>query len=161
MHMRISLALVLVGALATSGCAGLQFSGEERDDALTYFVPEPYLVVSISADCAWTANVISLPGQRRSVRFNNGYGTADLSLALSNGIITAVGQKTDSKIPETITAAAGLAKVILPTTTAAEGPKKPSCNPETHLYAIKDGIPEKREAIRVAGSVVDVSGAMR
>jgi hypothetical protein len=56
--------------------------------------------------------MISLPGQKRSVGFKSGLGSAKLSVKTANGIITDVGQDTDTKIPETVTALTGLAKQL-------------------------------------------------
>ncbi|MDR3510008.1 MAG: hypothetical protein P4L73_00100 [Caulobacteraceae bacterium] len=104
-------ALVGLGP-ALGGCAGLEFSdgwSPSNANALHFYDSRPYLLVSVTKDCVSSASVISLPAGKRSVTFKSGYGTADLSVALQNGMVTSVGQKTDTKIPETITAAAGLA----------------------------------------------------
>lgn len=127
--------------LAVSGCAGLTFNSSEREGALTYSEPVPYLFVAKSQDCSITATVISLPGEKRSVSFNSGYGSGELSLELNNGIINKVGQKTDTKVPETLTAIAGLAKVAGPKF-VAEG-KKQACVPNGALFPIVNGVPSR------------------
>lgn len=120
-----------------TGCAGLDF-GEE---GLAYFEPQPYLFVSTNKDCVSTATIISIPGEKRSVRFRRGYGSADLSIALSNGIITNAGQKTDLKIPETITSMANLGTAMA-TISADKSTKQVVCMPSAALYPIKNGMPD-------------------
>jgi hypothetical protein len=113
---------------------------------MTYRDSVPYMLVSTTADCITTSTVVSLPGTERSVSFKSGYGTADLSVAMNSGVITSVGQKTDTKIPETITAVSGLAKDVgglFALKAAADGgaaPKVPTCIPTARLYAIRDGL---------------------
>ncbi len=126
------------------GCAGLEFYPSPRPDTLTYFEPAPYLFVSTTKDCVTTATVVTVPGLPRSVGLHSGYGSADLSVALSNGIITSVGQKTDTKVPETIAAVTGLVSAV-PKIAAAEAPKKGiACVTESKLYPIINGIPSNR-----------------
>jgi hypothetical protein len=121
-----------------TGCAGLTF-GPESTNALTYYDPKPYLFISTSADCVSTVTVISIPEARKGVSFNSGYGTAELSITLSGGMITAVGQKTDSKIPETLSSVATLATAVggfARSTASKEG----ACKPGARLYNIDKGV---------------------
>ena len=147
--------VVLVTLL--SGCAHLDF-GDDR--GLTYFDLKPYLFVSTTKECVSVATVVSVPETKREVKFKSGYGTADLSVGLSNGMITSVGQKTDTKIPETITAIASLgtaAKGMLALDAASSSGKKDNtpasekkdaagtqtvCEPTAKLYPIENGIPK-------------------
>ena len=128
-----------------TGCAGLTF-GPESTNALTYYDPRPYLFISTAADCATTATIISVPETRKGVTFNSGYGTADLSITLSGGMITAVGQKTDSKIPETLSSVATLATAVggLARSTAA---KEGACKPSARLYSIDKGIVDPKPIV--------------
>lgn len=103
----------IVFSFLLSGCAGLQFQGEPTDDALSYYEPQPYLLIQRDGSCTYTAKVVSLPGRKRSVKFNSGLGSADLNLTMTeDGLITTVGQNTDTKVPDTIQAVTGLAKLI-------------------------------------------------
>lgn len=122
-------------SLILGGCAGLDFGKE----GLTYNEPKPYLFVSVDKDCLSTATVVSVPGNEKHVKFKSGFGSADLSVTLSNGILTSVGQKTDTKIPETITAMAGLGGLFK---TQSENKSKLSCNPTATLYPIVNGAPD-------------------
>ncbi len=121
-----------------TGCAGLAF-GPESTNALTYYDPKPYLFISTTADCVSTATIVSVPEAKKGVSFKSGYGTADLSITLSGGMITAVGQKTDSKIPETLTSVATLATAVgglaRQSTSGAGG-----CKPGARLYNIDKGV---------------------
>jgi hypothetical protein len=121
-----------------TGCAGLSF-GPESTNALTYYDPKPYLFISTGTDCVSTATIIAVPETRKGVSFNSGYGTADLSITLSGGMITAVGQKTDSKIPETLSSVATLATAVGGLAKSA-APKEHACPPGARLYDIDKGV---------------------
>ena len=113
-----------------SGCAHINFDEDTSAHGVEYFAPVPYLAVDWKQDCTGTASVLVLPGKARMLTFSNGYGTADLSVQLTNGIITQVGVKTNSSIPETITALAAYKKAA-----AAAAGKKP-CSAQIQLYKI-------------------------
>ncbi len=133
---RIGACLFLTVALA--GCAHLEFKASEP--GLTYFEPVPYLAVTRATDCKVTATVLVLPGEQRTLRFHSGYGSSDLSATLSNGMLQSVGQKTDTKVPETITALAGVATAF-----KAGRPgeaKEPVCEARVRLYPIVKGAPD-------------------
>jgi hypothetical protein len=130
----VSIVFLLIGVLC--GCAHLEFS----DGGLTYYDPKPYLFVSRTKDCVTTASVIMIPEQRKKVKFRSGYGTADLSISLTNGMITSAGQKTDTKVPETITAVSGLTTALASTVKMA-GAAATTCPPYAKLYSIENGIP--------------------
>lgn len=132
-----------------TGCAGLDFgkdkSGEER--GLIYFEPVPYLFVSTSKDCVTAAAVTIIPGKQRELKFKWGYGSYELSASLSNAMISAVGQKADSKIPETLSAIGNIAGAVKPM--FAEGPAV-VCQPTATLYPINaEGEPDLRKPIKV------------
>lgn len=125
----------LVVVLCVSGCAHIDFGA----DGMTYFDPEPYLFVSTKPDCITTATVLVMPGARKSVKFVSGYGSADLSVKLTSGMIESLNQKTDTKIPETITAITGLGKVAA----GLKAPEKQeTCVPAAMLYPVIDGRPD-------------------
>jgi hypothetical protein len=126
-------------ALAAPGCAGIQFHEGPRPDAFTYYEPAPFAVIKKAADCSLTVETLVLPGKKRSLSMRSGLGSAKLSVKTANGIITEIGQETDTKIPETLTALSGLAK-------AFDGEKAlPSkgCTPSVELRALvaaEDGL---------------------
>ena len=130
--------------MTLSGCARLEFQNQE---GLIYYTPKPYLFVTTSKDCVTTATVIVLPDKPDKVIFHTGYGSAELSVSLANGMITTVGQKTDTKIPETISAIASLGTAVAPKAAlkeaGKEGEKKPdTCTPDARLYQIVNGLPD-------------------
>jgi hypothetical protein len=130
--------VVAFGSICTlSGCAGLDFG----DAGLTYYEPAPYLFVSINKECVSSATVVSLPGVKRAVKFDRGYGSADLSVALANGMLTSAGQKTDTKVPETITAVAALGTAMA-AMSADKSTKQLICVPSAVLYPINNGEPD-------------------
>lgn len=137
----LRIAILLAASVSLGGCAGLQFNSRPEPDALTYNEPVPYMLVTTTKDCVTTATVVSIPGRQRSVAFRSGYGSADLAVNLDHGIITSVNQKTDTKIPETITAVSGLATALGKSVAAVNATKKEViCKPTAKLHAIKDGL---------------------
>jgi len=142
---RTAASLLLTVGLAA--CASLEF--DAKGPGLTYFEPRPYLAVSKAADCKVTASILVLPGEKKTLAFHSGYGSADLSATLANGMLQSVGQKTDTKIPETITAAAGLATAVKGV--AAAEPGKPDCSKSAYLvlYPIRNGDPDFKSPLAV------------
>jgi hypothetical protein len=135
--------IALASLCLLSACAGLNFG----DEGVTYYEPTPYLFVSLNKECVSTATVVSLPGKKRSVKFTKGYGSADLSIAMSNGILTNVGQKTDSKVPETITSIAALGTAMAAIKAFEKPQKQVVCVPTATLYEIKNGVPDSSSPI--------------
>ena len=133
---------IFIAMLLLTGCGQLVFNQTPQPDALLYFEPVTYLYIATSKDCVQTAQVISLPGHARSVTLKPGYGTTDLSVNLSNGMITSVGQKTDPQIPQTITALTGAASTFSKLAIAkSEGGG--GCPGGSGLYKIgPDGVPD-------------------
>lgn len=133
---------VMVCALALSGCARIALYTDEQfkspEVGFKFYYPKPYLLIARTGakvnpsqvsgakegsskdpsaqDNPVQVSVIYLPDQKnvRYAELKTGYGSAELSLAFQNGMLTNIGQKTDTKIPETITALGSLA-------TAAKG----------------------------------------
>jgi hypothetical protein len=145
-------ASIIAFGLFTGACAGLEFSPTPRPDGLLYYDPTPYLQVTRGADCSVTSSVVTLPGQPRSVAFRSGYGSAELGVELSGGMITSVNQKTDTKIPETINAVAGLAKTAADIKSLTATPGAKSCNASVVLYPIMDGVPQRHHPISFAAT---------
>jgi hypothetical protein len=124
------------------GCAHLEFS----DGGLMYYDGKPYLFVSTTKDCTSTATIVMVPDQKKMVKFIPGYGTAELSIGLSNGMIISAGQKTDTQIPQTITALTGMAATaatILKSAPVGVTPKT-ECNPSAKLFLIVNGVPSDK-----------------
>lgn len=143
-----SRAIIVTCSFLVMGCAHIDFgkdqSGNKR--GMTFFEPVPYLFVSTTRECVTTATVTIIPGERRELKFKGGYGSYELSVALSNGMISAVGQKADTKIPETIAAIGTVVGAIKPT--FIEG-KPVLCKPTATLYAINaKGEPQPDKPIK-------------
>ncbi len=131
-HLLLASILVLI-----SGCASIDFGG----GGLTYYDPKPYLFVSKTDKCISSATVVNLPGEKKTMKFGSGYGSSDLSASFANNMVVSVGQKNDSKIPETITSLAALATATL------TGPA--GCTPSATLYPITNGVPDTSSPINL------------
>jgi hypothetical protein len=147
----------LVVLISLSGCAHIDFGG----DGLTYYDPKPYLFVSTTKDCVTTATVVALPEAKKVMKFVSGYGSSELSVTLSNGVVTTVGQKTDTKIPETITSIASLGTAAAGLRAMAEPGKQVICTPAAMLYPIVSGVPDVDHplAFPVSKETVDLGKA--
>ncbi len=133
---------IVAGLLFLSGCAHLEFTDYPNDGngGVAFYEATPYLFVSTTSECVRTASLIMLPAKKKMVKFHMGYGSSELSVGLTNGMISSVGLKADTKIPETIGAITGLGAM------AAGLPKAPGVAkglpcPSALLYEIKDGKP--------------------
>jgi len=138
--------------LSMPGCARIVFYDKPRENALNYYDPQAYLAVNLTKDCAYSATALILPGALRSAEFRSGYGSASLTLALTNGLITNVGQTTDSKIPETITAFSSALGSVARAALAMRGNTAPpaTCPPSLTLYKITNGSLDMPPALHVA-----------
>jgi hypothetical protein len=133
----------LLSSLAFLGCANIDF--DSKDKGLTYYEPMPYLFISVTDKCISTATVVSIPGPKKKMELHAGFGSSELSAEFSNGIITKIGQASDSKIPETLTSVAALQTAgILAAGGAAQ------CKPTALLFPIKDGVPDTHAPINIS-----------
>jgi hypothetical protein len=136
--MKRNVVYIIIGLLFLSGCAHLEFTDfTDGQGGVTYYDPKPYMLVVTAGDCATTAAVVVLPEKKRTVKFKMGYGSAKLSVGLSNGMFTNVGQETDTKIPETIGSITSLGTAISGITKAAAV----TCTPSAVLYPVENGVP--------------------
>jgi hypothetical protein len=95
------------------------------------YMPQTYLQVTVTADKdgnkQYAANVVSLPDLEHPLiaDVKPGWGTVNGTITLNDrGILTSIGSQLDSKIPETISAIAGLATAAKPLIPVSGG--KPS-----------------------------------
>ena len=127
-----------IGGLALAwvlpGCARLDFGTQ---DGLAYFEPVPYFLAATTDKCVTTGTVVLLPGSGKIVKLKSGFGTADLSVTLTNGMIASVGQKTDTSVPAMITSLAAASTAGAAIAAPAE---KGACEPKAVLYPIEDGV---------------------
>ncbi len=131
---------VAVACCGLAGCAGYEFHETPQQGALTYWETAPFLAVTTEADCKQTFSVLSIPTRARSVSLKSGYGTADLNIDFKDGMVIGhIGQKTDTKVTETLTALPGLATAyatLKETTRDKSVTRAATCQTSTVLYAI-------------------------
>jgi hypothetical protein len=111
----------VAAALLVSGCARLAIYNDaslanDKETGIKFYTAKPYLLVARTGnkDKPIDVSVIYLPDMSKPLYAKPiaGYGSATLSMAYSNGMITAFGQQTDSKIPESLAGIGGLGKAI-------------------------------------------------
>jgi hypothetical protein len=125
---KIAFRSLLVGALSTIlfavGCAHVEVRHVDESDSsngVHFYEPRPYLLVGVQKKKdakgteanEFTSQIIWLPdhSRRYAVEVKPGWGTVDGSVKLTDGwMLTELGAKSDSKMPETISAIAGLVK---------------------------------------------------
>ncbi|PHR94011.1 MAG: hypothetical protein COA80_12920 [Leeuwenhoekiella sp.] len=107
--------IFVFGLLIFSSCATVKFYNDAnltQESGIEFYQPKPYLLVERkpSKDVALKSSIIYLPDltKPKYAKLKAGFGSNDLKLSLSNGIITSYGITTDSKVPETITALTGV-----------------------------------------------------
>src|SRR5207247_7903357 len=115
-HWVCSCTLLAAIPLIFTGCAHISFHDPAkpgRDVGLEYYKLKLYLLVTSTKD-GTKGEILTLPDltQPRYALLHPGYGSSSLSIKLSNGVITEVGQTVDTKIPETITALGSLATAV-------------------------------------------------
>ncbi|MET3115819.1 hypothetical protein AAKU64_000022 [Undibacterium sp. GrIS 1.8] len=113
-------AAILVLVAMTVSCARMQFftnpdlSGAET--GIKFYTPKPYLLIARTGNKDKPVDVqsIYIPDLSKPIyaKATPGYGSADVSIALSNGMLTNFGSKTDSSIPALITALGGFDQAL-------------------------------------------------
>jgi hypothetical protein len=157
------LVTLLVCASFLSGCAGYKVLPAETDatkaaaqEGLRFYRPQPYLIVSASADdtapaggkapanpveAALTYQIIYLPDYTKGyvLQRKGGLGTVDASAKLTSGwMLTELGIKTDSQLPQTIEAISKLIPTLIPAPTkATKGGGGPTLADIIGLYKIQ------------------------
>jgi hypothetical protein len=118
----VSCMAAIVGCVAA--CARVEVThvnDSDVSDGVHFYEPRPYLLVGVQTvkdaqgkeQNQYTSQIIWLPdhSRRYKVEVKPGWGTVDGSLKLANGwMLTDFGAKSDSKMPETLSAIAGLVK---------------------------------------------------
>lgn len=87
-----------------------------------FYYPHPYLLVSFvekqngeNTESSATVQLLYLPDLTKPMEaeFKSGwFGSSNLSLTLENGMISAIGVQSDTKVPETIASVAGMLSAI-------------------------------------------------
>lgn len=122
-RLRALLAAVSIVGLAGCGHISTYTSPEltrESKTGILYYPPKPYLLVSRTGakDKPNDVQVVYLPdlSEPRYAVMKSGWGSSNLALTFSNGVLVSTSQQTDPKIAEMITALAGV-----PTSLATAG----------------------------------------
>ena len=108
--------LLLAGiAFVELGCAGVRVYSDPTmkiETGIKVFAPKPYLLVSRTGakEKPIELSIVYLPDTTDAlyVKQKGGWGSSDLSVKVDNGILTEFGTKSDSKIPESLTAMGSL-----------------------------------------------------
>ena len=97
-----SLIYLVVIVVIFNSCATVKFyedSELQNESGIEFFAPKPYLLVERNAikDVAIKSTIIYLPDLNRPkyAKLRSGFGSSDLQLSLSNGMMTAQQDKTD------------------------------------------------------------------
>ncbi len=143
--------LALLPVCLLGGCASIDFDAD--DSGLIYFEPLPHLFYTVTDECVSSVSVVSIPGQQKRIAFKSGYGAATLSASFANGVITDVGQATDTKVPETITSIAALAGALALARGAEDQTASGGCSPVAMLYPLRNGVPGTPIRLPISGAL--------
>ncbi|MGJ3257722.1 MAG: hypothetical protein ACFE0K_15520 [Alcanivorax sp.] len=138
--MKKYMAIMLAAGLPA--CASIDFNADHN--GVVYYEPIPYLFYTVTNKCVSSATVVSLPGAKRYLDFKAGYGSFSLSAEFSNGLLTKVGQTSDSKSPETLASIGALATAGI--IKSGEGPQ---CEPRSVLFPIENGEPNLNKPLNL------------
>lgn len=104
-----------VTAASLAGCAGVTFYSSpdlKGKTGIPVYGSSPYLLVARTgkADKPVETSIIYItdPNQVIFAKPRSGFGSANLTLALSGGQLTSFGQQTDTKLPELVSSLAGI-----------------------------------------------------
>ena len=100
------------------GCARMAFYTDPdvkgQETGIKFFTAKPYLLVARTGakDKPVEISLLYIPDLAKPVyaKPESGFGSANLTLALSNGMLTSFGQQTDTKVPDLLTAFGALSK---------------------------------------------------
>ena len=136
--MRYTIAVMVTLTMLGGGCSHVEVKHVEygdKSDGVHFYEPKPYLFVTVAptktgpgpndVQNVYTSSIIWLPDPEKEyvAREVVLLGSVEESITLNNGWqLAAFGAKADSKIPETITALTGVAKLAAGgAASAAEG----------------------------------------
>lgn len=155
-----SIALVIASAVV-SGCAGVSFYSDPeltKSTGIPIYAPKPYLLVSRTGakDKPVDVSIVYLNDTNKVVyaKPHSGFGSAKLSLALSNGQMTSFGQETDPKIPELIASLSGMI-------TAQAGAGKTGAEAKKILSEIEQGADYVTTGAKVRAVADDIAASLK
>ena len=139
----IAIAATLAAGAALSGCAGFEFYSDAAlggpEKGLKLYTPKPYLLVARQGGDAKPVDIsiVYLPDLANPyyAKARSGWGSSNLTMKLTDGMMTEFGQQVDSNGAATLTSVGSLltAAGALRTKEVARDPKKPL---EFTLYEI-------------------------
>lgn len=125
----------LLSVVLVFGCAHIDIKRltDQNEKGARFYAPEPY-VLQTQSDKGCAISIVYLPkiSEPWVIQVEPGLGSVNGSATLTDGWnLTAFGQQLDSKIPETITALTGAAKLGVAPAEALAAPSPP-CAPGLH-----------------------------
>lgn len=103
-----SVGVCCLAMLALAGCSTLEFSEGYQPGGVTYYDPEPVLIVKCDKDGQPAVEITAMPGRIRSVKPVAGLLGGELSADFSGGMLTSFGQTNEALSADLITGVAGL-----------------------------------------------------
>ena len=135
-----SIAFVMLASSA--GCARLVFDGPDAK-GVRFYEPQPMIVRTVAENCAVSNTLMMTPNldSARTVRTTTGIGSNKLEVSFENGMITSLGQTTDTQIPQTLEALSTLTGTVLNAggenfLPNGEGGKPTVCQPVFEVFRI-------------------------
>jgi hypothetical protein len=158
--------LTLLAVLFTA-CARVAFYSDAKlkhgETGVKFYTPKPYLLVARTGakDKPVEISIIYLPDLSHPIyaKSKTGLGTTDLSLTIANGVLSTVGVKTDSKVPELLTAIGSLTTSVATAAKTASGiPQAGIDYTETGqtLVTIADDVKKQQEIAKTNNILTDL-----
>jgi len=105
--------LIVLALVTATACAGIEIKKGRKDNAIVYYLPDPYLLIAPNGkDGALLGQIIYLPNcsEARSIRPTAGIGSVTFEPTLENGWnLTGFDSSIDSQSDEFLTALTSLA----------------------------------------------------
>ena len=129
---------------ALSGCAGVVFHDHDgKPSRLEYYQTIPAMLVTVDAECKVASQVVSLPGESRSMDFRSGLGRSETNVTFGpGGTISSINAKNEGAVDDALKiaqAVMGVAanNVVETNLPKGEQPAKPACKPTALAYRIR------------------------
>lgn len=134
----LGLLILPFGVLLTS-CGSIDFDaaneGDTKKEGLKYYEPTPYLLIQSTLNesktsCVYNVQVVMVPTKEKRIKLKPGLlGTSELSVTLTNGMISNVGQTTNPATAEMLTALTGTYTAIGSLVPFSNSDEKPKVSP--------------------------------
>lgn len=103
--------ITIILAIVISSCASVDFNNKNGvDDGFMYYPAKPFLLIE-KKDNTIVSKIISIPDTENPkwIKQGEGWGSAEMSFEIENGMLKTFNSKSDNKGPEILTSIAGLA----------------------------------------------------